>query len=117
MAFELIIPDMGEGIEDVTLNRWMIQVGDTVNEGDPVVEVATDKVDTEVPATASGTVLQLNFGEGELIDVGAVFAVLGEAGESAENVSKATAPAEATTPAEPAAAPAPSGASGAGFGV
>lgn len=81
MATELKLPDLGEGIEDVTINRWVIQEGDSVNEGDIVLEVATDKVDTEIPATASGTLLKINHGEGSLVPIDAVLAVIGEAGE------------------------------------
>lgn len=81
MATDVKLPDMGEGIEDVTINRWLVQEGDTINEGDPLVEVATDKVDTEVPSPASGTVLQLNYSEGELVGLDSTIAVVGEAGE------------------------------------
>ena len=82
MTIELRLPDMGEGIDDVTINRWLKSEGDGVEVGDVVLEVATDKIDTDVMATASGVLLKQNFGEGELVDVDAVFAYIGEAGES-----------------------------------
>lgn len=81
MATELRLPDMGEGIEDVTINRWVIQEGESVSEGDIVLEVATDKVDTEVPAEASGTLLKINFDEGSIVPIDAVLAVIGQEGE------------------------------------
>ncbi len=90
MAIELKLPDMGEEIEDVTISRWLIQEGDDVHEGDIVVEVATDKVDTEVPATASGKLLKANFGEGELVPVDAVIALIGEEGESIDSTIGST---------------------------
>ncbi|MEM7537252.1 MAG: dihydrolipoamide acetyltransferase family protein [Chloroflexota bacterium] len=99
MATEVRLPDMGEGIEDVTINAWRFNAGDTVNEGDILLEVATDKVDTEVPSPVSGTLLKQNFGEGELADIDAVIAVIGEAGE---RVAEASAAPSAATP-EPAA--------------
>ncbi len=105
MATELKLPDMGEGIVDVTISRWRVAVGDEVKEGDIVVEVATDKVDTEIPSNASGKILKLNFSEGEIAPVDAALAIIGAEGESA---GEAAPPAEAeakpaATAAEPAA--------------
>ena len=57
MATNVKLPDMGEGIDDVTINRWLVEEGDTIEEGAMLVEVATDKVDTEVPPPAGGTIL------------------------------------------------------------
>jgi pyruvate/2-oxoglutarate dehydrogenase complex dihydrolipoamide acyltransferase (E2) component len=81
MATEVKLPDAGEGIEDVTIIRWLVQEGDTIEEGAALLEVATDKVDTEVPSPAGGTVLKLNYGPGELVSIDAVIAVVGEPGE------------------------------------
>ncbi|MEZ4636992.1 MAG: 2-oxo acid dehydrogenase subunit E2 [Caldilineaceae bacterium] len=105
MATNVKLPDMGEGIDDVTINRWLVEEGDTIAEGAMLVEVATDKVDTEVPSPAGGTVLKLNFGPGELVGVDAVIAVIGEAGESVDDAGDggaAEAPVAESTP-EPAA--------------
>ena len=55
MATEVKLPDVGEGITDVTINRWLVAEGDTVNEGDVILEVATDKVDTGVTAPVRPT--------------------------------------------------------------
>jgi 2-oxoglutarate dehydrogenase E2 component (dihydrolipoamide succinyltransferase) len=97
---------MGEGVEDVTINRWVVNEGDEVNEGDVIVEVATDKVDTEVPAPTSGTLLKVNFSEGELAPIDAVLAVIGAEGEEAGEANGAQPTAAAAEP-EPAEAPAP----------
>ncbi|GIV75636.1 MAG: dihydrolipoamide acetyltransferase component of pyruvate dehydrogenase complex [Litorilinea sp.] len=108
MAIEVKLPDMGEGTEEVTISRWLVQEGDEVQEGDILLEVATDKVDTEVPAPASGKVLKLNYAEGELVPVDAVLAVLGEEGEEVSAAPAAPAAEEAEeaeeAPAEPEAA-------------
>ena len=81
MATEVTFPEMGEEVEDVTISRWLVGEGEHVNAGDPLLEIATDKVDTEVPAPVSGTLLSVNFGEGEIVDLNAVIAVIGEASE------------------------------------
>jgi 2-oxoglutarate dehydrogenase E2 component (dihydrolipoamide succinyltransferase) len=96
MATEVKLSNLGEEIEDVTINRWLVKEGDTIQEGDVIVEVATDKVDTEVPAPTSGVVLKLNFSEGELAPADAVLAVIGEPGEE---VVPAAAPATEAAPA------------------
>lgn len=109
MATELKIPDLGEGIEDVTVSRYRVKVGDTVNEGDVIVEIATDKVDTEVAATVAGTILKLGASEGDIVPLTTVLAVIGAAGESAESApAAAAAQPEAATASEAAVAkPAP----------
>jgi 2-oxoglutarate dehydrogenase E2 component (dihydrolipoamide succinyltransferase) len=110
MATEVRLPDMGEGIEDVTVSRWRVKVGDSVNEGDVIVEVATDKVDSEVPAPAAGTVLKILAEEGSLVPVSAPLAVIGAEGESTDAPARdATAAVEPEAPAEPAATTAAAG--------
>jgi len=81
MATKVILPQMGEGVTDATITRWLKQEGDQVNEYDPLVEVNTDKVDTEVPSPVSGTVLKIVPEEGSLIEVETVLAWIGEPGE------------------------------------
>ncbi len=97
MATEVKLPDLGEGIDDVTINRWLVAEGDTVNEGDVILEVATDKVDTEVPAPVSGVLLKQLHGEGSLVGVSEVLAMIGAAGE--EVAPSAPAPKAAPAPA------------------
>lgn len=102
MATEIRLPDAGEGIEDVTVSRWRVSVGDGVKAGDVILEVATDKVDTEITAPADGVLLKVNFQEGELAPVSAVMGYIGQPGESigdapaASSVAAAPAPAPAT---------------------
>jgi 2-oxoglutarate dehydrogenase E2 component (dihydrolipoamide succinyltransferase) len=72
----VILPAMGEGVIEATINKWLIAEGAVVTEEDPIVEVATDKVDTEVPSPASGTLVQIVAGEGSIAKVGEVIAIL-----------------------------------------
>lgn len=71
---EIILPAMGEGIIEATITKWLVKEGDTVEEDDPVVEVATDKVDTEIPSPASGVITGLAFTEGDIPKVGDILA-------------------------------------------
>ncbi len=117
MATEVKMPDLGEGVEDATISRWLVKVGDEVSAGDVILEIATDKVDTEVPAPAAGKILKLNVGEGEIVSLSKVLAVIGAEGESAEsNGTDDAAPkaaAEPTAEGEPAAKAVPKSADGA----
>ena len=85
MATEVKLPDLGEGVEDATISRWLVKEGDEVQAGDVLLEVATDKVDTEVPAPVSGKVLKINQPEGSLVDLNTVIAIIGAEGESADS--------------------------------
>jgi 2-oxoglutarate dehydrogenase E2 component (dihydrolipoamide succinyltransferase) len=85
MATKVLVPLLGEGVEEVTVIKWLKKEGDTVNELEPLLEVNTDKVDTEIPAPASGTVLKILAEEGAPAKVGTVLAFIGKAGESVES--------------------------------
>jgi len=74
--FNIILPAMGEGVIEATINKWLVGVGDQVREDDPLVEVATDKVDSEVPSPADGKVISIIAAEGSVIKVGDVIAVI-----------------------------------------
>lgn len=87
MSTQVKLPDLGEGIEDATISRWLVKEGDEVKAGDVILEVATDKVDTEVNAPADGKVIKINAREGEIVALDAVLAVIGAEGESAEDGS------------------------------
>lgn len=104
MATEVKVPDLGEGIDDVTISRWLVNEGAEVKAGDVILEVATDKVDTEVPAPASGKVLKIHYPEGALVPLDAVLAVIGAAGEAVGGAPtpEAAKPAKAAPTAEPA---------------
>jgi 2-oxoisovalerate dehydrogenase E2 component (dihydrolipoyl transacylase) len=84
MAVKVLVPLLGEGVEEVTVTKWLKKVGDSVNELEPLLEVNTDKVDTEIPAPASGTVLKIMAEEGLPAKVGAVLAFIGRPGESVD---------------------------------
>jgi pyruvate dehydrogenase E2 component (dihydrolipoamide acetyltransferase) len=83
MALEFRFPDVGEGIAEGEVVRWLIKEGETVRSDQPLVEVETDKAVVEIPAPRAGTVLRLAVGEGEKIRVGDVLVVIGDADESA----------------------------------
>lgn len=84
MATKVLVPLLGEGVEEVTVIKWLKKEGDSVKELEPLLEVNTDKVDTEIPAPASGTVLKIMAEEGLPAKVGAVLAFIGKAGESVD---------------------------------
>jgi 2-oxoisovalerate dehydrogenase E2 component (dihydrolipoyl transacylase) len=92
MAIKVLVPLLGEGVEEVTVTRWLKKEGDLVNELEPLLEVNTDKVDTEIPAPASGTVLKIMTGEGVPARVGAVLAFIGSPGEAVEGSASISAP-------------------------
>ncbi len=94
MATKVLVPLLGEGVEEVTVIKWLKKEGDSVKELEPLLEVNTDKVDTEIPAPASGTVLKIMAEEGIPAKVGAVLAFIGKPGESVESGKVESAPAK-----------------------
>ena len=127
MPIEVRLPQLGEGVVEGTISRWLKQEGDAVAELEPLLEVATDKVDTEIPSPADGTVLKILYPEGATVAVGAVIAYIGEPGEAVpegeaapaaqaqpvgepEPTPAATAPAHAAATEAPAPQPAPAAA-------
>lgn len=74
--FKVELPKMGESVAEATITTWLKAVGDSIEEDEPIVEIATDKVDSEVPAPCSGTVKEILFNEGDVVEVGAVFAII-----------------------------------------
>src|SRR3990172_9933046 len=82
MPTKVLVPLLGEGVEEVTVTKWLKQEGDSINELEPLLEVNTDKVDTEIPSPVSGTVIKIEMQEGAVAKVGEVLAVIGQAGES-----------------------------------
>lgn len=77
---EVLLPSMGEGIAEATVVKWLKKTGDAIQKDDPLLEVSTDKVDTEIPAPASGTLLKTNAIEGATVEVNATIAWIGPAG-------------------------------------
>ena len=82
MAFSVEMPELGESVTEGTITRWLKQVGDTVEVDEPLLEVSTDKVDTEIPSPAAGVLLKVLHDEDDTVDVGAVIAEIGDANEA-----------------------------------
>jgi 2-oxoglutarate dehydrogenase E2 component (dihydrolipoamide succinyltransferase) len=110
MSEQVVLPALGESVTEGTVTRWLKKVGDTVAVDEPLVEVSTDKVDTEIPSPVAGVIEQILVQEDETVQVGAVLVLIGS-GSSAPAASAAPvaeAPAAAPAPVEaPAQAPAP----------
>ncbi|MFI1653053.1 2-oxoglutarate dehydrogenase, E2 component, dihydrolipoamide succinyltransferase [Streptomyces avidinii] len=110
---DVVLPALGESVTEGTVTRWLKQVGESIEADEPLLEVSTDKVDTEIPAPVSGTLLEILVGEDETAEVGARLAVIGAAGAAPAAPAPAAAPAPeaapapVAAPAAPAAAPAP----------
>ncbi len=114
MPVTVTMPQLGESVTEGTITRWLKNVGDTVNADEPLLEVSTDKVDTEIPAPASGVLISIDADEDQVVEVGGVLGVIGEPDEA----PAAAAPAEPAAPAaEPAAPAAPAPVAGGGEDV
>ena len=105
MSERVTMPALGESVTEGTVTRWLKNVGDSVAVDEPLLEVSTDKVDTEIPSPVAGTLQEILVAEDETVPVGADLAVIGE-GAAAPAGSPAPA-AEPASGAEPLAAPAP----------
>ena len=81
MAYEFKLPDLGEGLTEGEVARWLVAEGDAIAEDDPLVEIQTDKATVEIPSPAAGTVLRILVAEGQVAPVGAVLVVIGDEGE------------------------------------
>ncbi|MFM8452709.1 MAG: biotin/lipoyl-containing protein, partial [Acidimicrobiaceae bacterium] len=79
----MTLPQLGETVTEGTITRWLKKVGDTVAADEPLFEVSTDKVDTEVPSPVAGTVTEIRVKEGDTVPVGTVIAVVGAANAAA----------------------------------
>jgi pyruvate dehydrogenase E2 component (dihydrolipoamide acetyltransferase) len=77
MAYEFKLPDLGEGLTEGEIARWLVQEGQEIAEDDPLVEIATDKTTVEIPSPAGGVVSKILVGEGEVVPVGTVLVVIG----------------------------------------
>src|SRR6185503_3541262 len=81
VAYEFRLPDLGEGLTEAEIARWLVAEGDDIGEDQPLVEIQTDKTTVEIPSPRGGTVLKVLVGEGDVAPVGAVLVVIGEEGE------------------------------------
>jgi len=91
-ATDVTLPELGESVTEGTITRWLKQVGDSVEVDEPLLEISTDKVDTEVPSPAAGTVLELLANEDDTVEVGAVLARVGSGAPAKAEAPKAEAP-------------------------
>jgi pyruvate/2-oxoglutarate dehydrogenase complex dihydrolipoamide acyltransferase (E2) component len=110
MATRLLAPSMGEGVEELTVVNWLKKEGDTVKEFEVVVEMETDKVTTEIPSPAAGTLLKILAPKDAVVKVGSILAWIGKPGEAIETTAptkKETQPAQPPKPAGIPPAPAP----------
>lgn len=96
MATEIKMPQLGETVVEGTITRWLKQEGDTIQEDELLVEVSTDKVDSEVPSSASGVIQKILVPEGETVSVGTPLAIVGEGAVDAGDSGGGEAPAEET---------------------
>lgn len=87
MPVEILMPELGEGVHEGTVSRWLKKIGDSVKEDEPIVEIMTDKVNTELPAPASGTLAKILIDEGSPVGVFQAMGLIAEAGESLESGS------------------------------
>ncbi len=103
MAFSVQMPALGESVTEGTVTRWLKQEGDTVDVDEPLLEVSTDKVDTEIPSPAAGVLVKIVAQEDDTVEIGGELAVIGDAGESADDAAPAEEPAAEEPAEEPAA--------------
>ena len=87
---EVRMPQLGETVMEGTIVQWFKQVGDNVAEDEPLFEVSTDKVDSEVPSPVSGVLTEIVAAEGDTVEVGAVIAILSAAGAPLPTTSPST---------------------------
>ncbi|MDI3520568.1 dihydrolipoamide acetyltransferase family protein [Anaerophaga thermohalophila] len=88
-TFEIKMPKMGESVEEATITKWFVKVGDKIEEDDPILEIATDKVDSEIPSPVAGTVKEIKFDTDEVVAVGTPVAIIDLEGEGESEVEDA----------------------------
>ena len=101
-AKDVVLPELGESVTEGTVTRWLKQVGDDVAVDEPLLEISTDKVDTEIPSPIAGTLTEILVQEDETVEVGAVLARVGSGAAAAPAESAPAAPAEEKAPEAPA---------------
>src|SRR5438093_5567432 len=107
-AIDVVMPQMGVSVSEGTITKWLKQQGEQVEADEPLLEISTDKVDTEVPSPGSGVLTEILVQEGQTVDVGTKLAVIGGDGASAPEHEEA--PPEPATAEAAAEAEAPSSA-------
>src|SRR5437016_14560566 len=99
MSIEVMMPQMGESVVEGTVTKWLVKEGDHVQEDQPLCEISTDKVDTEIPSPGAGVIAKLIAAEGETLPVGAPLAVIEPAAAAAAAAPAGNAGAAAGAPA------------------
>ncbi|WP_311342210.1 2-oxoglutarate dehydrogenase, E2 component, dihydrolipoamide succinyltransferase [Corynebacterium riegelii] len=102
MAHSVEMPELGESVTEGTITTWLKEVGDTVEVDEPLLEVSTDKVDTEIPSPVAGVILEIKAEEDDTVEVGDVIVIIGEEGEAADASSDKAEEAEAEAEEAPA---------------
>ena len=95
MAHSVEMPELGESVTEGTITTWLKEVGDTVEVDEPLLEVSTDKVDTEIPSPVAGVILEIKADEDDTVEIGDVIAIIGDEGEEADASSDSSDSAEA----------------------
>jgi 2-oxoglutarate dehydrogenase E2 component (dihydrolipoamide succinyltransferase) len=103
----VVLPALGESVTEGTVTRWLKAVGDSVAVDEPLVEISTDKVDTELPSPVAGTLIEITVGEDQVVAVGATLGLIGTGAAAPAPAAAPAAPAPVATPAPVPAAPAP----------
>jgi 2-oxoglutarate dehydrogenase E2 component (dihydrolipoamide succinyltransferase) len=98
MKVEMLMPQMGESITEATISKWVKGVGQTVKKDEMILEISTDKVDSEIPAPAAGTIVEIKANQGDVVPVKSVIAIIDTEGGSAVASSSANEPKPAPTP-------------------
>ena len=98
MATNVTMPQLGESVTEGTVTRWLKNVGDVIKVDEAIVEVSTDKVDTEIPSPVAGVLLEIKAAQDSVIPVGGVMAVIGEAGSATPSAPAPVAPPVVQTP-------------------
>ena len=101
MATEVTLPELGESVTEGTVTQWLKAVGDEVAVDEPLLEISTDKVDTEIPSPVAGTLLEIKADEDETVEVGAILAVVGDADEAGSDSGPQESGADDEAAAEP----------------
>ena len=103
MSESVNLPALGESVTEGTVTRWLKKVGDRVEVDEPLLEVSTDKVDTEIPSPVAGVIEAILVAEDETVEVGTALVTIGDGAGAAAPAAEAPAPAEAAAPSAPAA--------------
>ena len=98
MATNVVMPQLGESVTEGTVTRWLKNVGDSIKVDEAIVEVSTDKVDTEIPSPVAGVLLEIKAAQDAVIPVGGVMAIIGESGSVAPSAPVVSAPVVQTPP-------------------